>query len=453
MEPFIALGLKASDTLIDKHFHKIPDKYMRPQTYHPSNLPNPLKKSRKGSRRQQQNGNRSRSPSPDPYDDYEYVDGTEELRDIPKHSGYASQDHSRSPVGDNMPQQYSRKPPQTRPEYIPPPPIGGTYSPSNQFPPPPRENQYSGSPFRSSGDLKVPLDPLQETSTSTRRRSGERDRERGRDHYDDDRRGRRSTNTRRSSSQEPTRYREGDLVSYNDSNEDLDTRSTLPRSARRPKHTSRRSSSHQPSRNGALIPFPADGDDLSTISGLRRPKTSPVENALKPYDEMDDIYISRTRRPKYTSQRSSSHNPPRDRDSERYYPPSASDKYRKHRRESSLSAIPRYDGRDRIENDRAEGQFFTKSKDGLVGGALGAVIGGWAAKRVQRSASGRDGRRSRRNSSAQEDDKVLTLLGAAVGGLAVNAVVEHLEESKVKKERALSRRRDSRVYEWDDGFS
>lgn len=88
-----------------------------------------------------------------------------------------------------------------------------------------------------------------------------------------------------------------------------------------------------------------------------------------------------------------------------------------------------------------------------MGGALGAVIGGWAAKRVQRSGSGRDGRRSRKNSSAQEDDKVLTLLGAAVGGLAVNAVVEHMEESKVKRERADSRKRDSRVYDWDDGFA
>ncbi|TVY49950.1 hypothetical protein LOCC1_G000493 [Lachnellula occidentalis] len=69
---------------------------------------------------------------------------------------------------------------------------------------------------------------------------------------------------------------------------------------------------------------------------------------------------------------------------------------------------------------------FTKSKAGLTGGAVGAVVGGWAAQKAQ-AATGRD-RDAKGKGKAAND--LLTLLGAAVGGLAVNAVIEKLEEAK-----------------------
>jgi hypothetical protein len=65
---------------------------------------------------------------------------------------------------------------------------------------------------------------------------------------------------------------------------------------------------------------------------------------------------------------------------------------------------------------------FTSSKPGLTGGAVGAVVGGWAASKAQ-VAYGK-GEKNPSNST------LLTLLGAAVGGLAVNAAVEKWEESK-----------------------
>jgi acyl-CoA thioesterase len=37
-QPFIALGLKGADFLVDKHFEKVPDAVLHPETYHPANL-------------------------------------------------------------------------------------------------------------------------------------------------------------------------------------------------------------------------------------------------------------------------------------------------------------------------------------------------------------------------------------------------------------------------------
>jgi hypothetical protein len=64
--------------------------------------------------------------------------------------------------------------------------------------------------------------------------------------------------------------------------------------------------------------------------------------------------------------------------------------------------------------------FFTKSKEGLAGGAVGALVGGWAAHKAQ-EAKGRE----KHNSSP-----LVTLLGAAVGGLAVNAIIDKYEDGK-----------------------
>jgi uncharacterized protein YcfJ len=78
--------------------------------------------------------------------------------------------------------------------------------------------------------------------------------------------------------------------------------------------------------------------------------------------------------------------------------------------------------------------FFTKSKEGLAGGAVGALVGGWAAHKAQ-EAKGRE-----KHSSSP----LLTLLGAAVGGLAVNAVIDKWEDGK--KDTA------DKQEKWDDKF-
>jgi uncharacterized membrane protein YeaQ/YmgE (transglycosylase-associated protein family) len=95
---------------------------------------------------------------------------------------------------------------------------------------------------------------------------------------------------------------------------------------------------------------------------------------------------------------------------------------------------------DRVK-DRAEryklkddmGSVFTTSKPGMAGGAVGAIIGGWAAKKAQ-IAYGKEKKGSTSN--------LVTLLGAAVGSLAVNVVVDKWEESR---ETAAQQQG-----EWDD---
>ncbi|RDW80902.1 hypothetical protein BP5796_05600 [Coleophoma crateriformis] len=99
---------------------------------------------------------------------------------------------------------------------------------------------------------------------------------------------------------------------------------------------------------------------------------------------------------------------------------------------------------------------FTKSASGLGAGAVGAVAGGWLAKKAQ----DRVGHERRGSGSA-----FLTLVGAAVGGLALNAVAERVEERKKMKKGAreemwegrseVSRRRGNSVGSqgrsgWDD---
>ena len=80
----------------------------------------------------------------------------------------------------------------------------------------------------------------------------------------------------------------------------------------------------------------------------------------------------------------------------------------------------RYKVKDELDN------VFTTSKVGITGSAIGAVVGGWAAQKAQVATRGEKGGRS---------NAMLTLLGAAVGGLAVNAVVDKFEESQSEKQR------------------
>ncbi|KAG9235565.1 hypothetical protein BJ875DRAFT_458798 [Amylocarpus encephaloides] len=480
--PIIALGLKGADAVIDKHFHRIPDKYMHPNTYIPNNIPNPLSKKQKKRRktRDQAQGrndasSRSRSSSPSPLYDIEDADDIPTPSDIPRHSGHANGDAMRSPIGAGlhgfMPPQYSQLPPHVRPEYMPPP-IGNLNppppQPGNEFPRQQDYHQFPPSSRSGEPNLRTPSvndrsrpPPAWSTTGYPSRDRESRHRLRDRDlSSDDDRRGRRPKYTsRRSSSYQPAQKR--NTYRHQQDDRDMDEAEEFYRSNRKPTNMSRRSSSQQPQGNNALVRYKSNDDDASDFTESPRPKTSPLTREVSRYDEEYDYYTSRARRrPTLETRRSSSYHGPRDRDSNRSsYPPSAHTTRGSRKRRDSLgssSAAPRYSGRDLEDRsppaENRENQFFTKSKEGLLSGALGAVVGGWAANRVHRSASGRDGRCGSGAGRGKGDDKVLTLLGAAVGGLAVNALVEHREEGKMKKERVERDRRDSRVYNWDDGY-
>jgi hypothetical protein len=72
-----------------------------------------------------------------------------------------------------------------------------------------------------------------------------------------------------------------------------------------------------------------------------------------------------------------------------------------------------------MKNELSE--YFTDSPVGLAGTAAGLVAGGWAAEKAQEHyAIEKKGHRS----------TFLTLLGAAVGGLAINHVIDKYEEKK-----------------------
>jgi len=70
---------------------------------------------------------------------------------------------------------------------------------------------------------------------------------------------------------------------------------------------------------------------------------------------------------------------------------------------------------------------FTASKVGLTGGAVGAVVGGWAAQKAQIG--------YRKEGHKHDPNPLLTLLGATVGGLAVNAVVDKWQDGKKETAR------------------
>lgn len=80
----------------------------------------------------------------------------------------------------------------------------------------------------------------------------------------------------------------------------------------------------------------------------------------------------------------------------------------------------RYGLKEEIEKN------FTKTPAGITGGVVGAVVGGWAARKMQ---TARDGGHHGKTSHA-----AVTLLGAAVGGLAVNAIIDKWEDKKLKTE-------------------
>ena len=94
--------------------------------------------------------------------------------------------------------------------------------------------------------------------------------------------------------------------------------------------------------------------------------------------------------------------------------------------------------KDRAERYKLKdemGSVFTTSKPGMAGGAVGAIIGGWAAKKAQIAYG------TEKNGST---NNLVTLLGAGMGALAVNVVVDKWEESRENTAAQQG--------EWDEKF-
>lgn len=127
------------------------------------------------------------------------------------------------------------------------------------------------------------------------------------------------------------------------------------------------------------------------------------------------------RRPKAVTRRSSSYHGPRSSDSQVARRGSGSQTLDKARDKAH-----RYGVKEEVEG------LFTKSKEGLAGGAVGALVGGWAAHKAQEA----KGREKHKTSS------LVTLLGAAVGGLAVNAIIEKYEDGKKDTSDKQDKRND-----------
>ncbi|QSZ36195.1 hypothetical protein DSL72_007320 [Monilinia vaccinii-corymbosi] len=85
------------------------------------------------------------------------------------------------------------------------------------------------------------------------------------------------------------------------------------------------------------------------------------------------------------------------------------------------------DVKDRAERYGLKGEvkgLFTDSPKGLAGGAVGALVGGWATEKLQEAQTGRD------RKDMGDRAKIYTLLGAAAGGLIMNAVVDRWQDGK-----------------------
>lgn len=156
---------------------------------------------------------------------------------------------------------------------------------------------------------------------------------------------------------------------------------------------------------------------------------SPDRGRDRDYDSENDYYkkpARSSRRPKAVTRRSSSYHGPRDRHdyNNSYGSDDGEGQQMQHRRGSEAGTMAkakdagkRYALKEEVED------VLTTSTAGLAGSAVGAVVGGWAANKAQ-VAYGRDGRR--RN----ESNPLLTLLGAAAGGLAVDVLVARFEDQK-----------------------
>jgi hypothetical protein len=318
-QPFIVLGLKGANKLIDKHFDKVPDAALHPETYHPANLTSAQRRQRTREKRAKKNKRDRNSNSSSSSDDVDDGDT------------YSVEEHDQTTTDKGL-DDTQQQPPRGAPRKM--------FSPVQTYVPP-QQQQYNGSPLYSN---------------------------------------------------EPLRLR--------------------PEYAPSPPPIG----SGYPYPQGAYAPPPFQPHTIERKS--RR-------DSYGDEDYYSDSY-RHPRRPKAVTRRSSSYHGPRS---------NAGGDQQVARRGTGSETLDK--ARDRAHRyglkEEVEG-LFTKSKEGLAGGAVGALVGGWAAHKAQ-EAKGRE-----KHSSSP----LLTLLGAAVGGLAVNAVIDKYEESR--KDTA------GKQEKWDEKF-
>lgn len=345
---YAPVALQATDVLVDKHFHKIPDKAFRKETYKPRV---PFKNSRRRRREEEARTNsrdqgeyqderrnskdsrnqedrssgvpRQEEPYRDPeieeagYDsepdytsrqrernrrerDWDSRDRERDFRDIPRHSGagigggigygygnsYEESHHSNDAAPHPI---YSQQPPHLRPEYLPKYVAPSQLASDNQYPyyfPPPHISPFSDSFVRD-------------------------ERERDRDYNCDD-----------------------------DSDERYDREKI-----QRPKHIQRRSS----------------------YDDIHNQRDSPSNyNSDQRLSKRD---TQRRARPLHSTQLQTAHRT----------------------KESHMENIK--DRADRYGLKSEAKGLFTDSSKGLAGGAIGALLGGWAAEKLQEAQTGRDRKR------------------------------------------------------------
>ncbi|KAH8684853.1 hypothetical protein BGZ60DRAFT_560485 [Tricladium varicosporioides] len=321
MEDFIELGIESVDKVVDKHFHKVPDKYLHKDTYNPRNIP---VLGTEANKRRQRRRNQNSSEDSQLHLAYDSEGEEEQRRPINmvdndrgrwNDGTYLMYDGNGLPVnnqsynpanttignsqGDLI---YSQDPPHQRPQYIP-------------YTPPPTDY--------------------------TRRPSSERGRGRG----------------------------GGGYSSGEESDASVDSYDRYQRQPRRP-ITRRRSSSYHGPRSG-----PDNGLALA-----QRGRRGSNDGVL----------------------------------------------------DSTREKLHKYKLKEEVEG------YFSTSTPALTGSAVGALIGGWASHKAQ-IASGRD------KKGGGTSNAFLTLLGAAAGGLAVDAAVNQWEE----------RKKETRVKEkaWDEKWN
>lgn len=130
----------------------------------------------------------------------------------------------------------------------------------------------------------------------------------------------------------------------------------------------------------------------------------------------------------------------------RSLPPPTARRRRSYRELADAPLLRGQDGplekaRDLVDNT------FTNSNTGLRVGVLGAIVGGLIAREASGATTHRP--RSRGHRGSDNGPLVSTIVGAAVGGLAANAVEKRIEVGRVKtaeREEAWERKwgRDSR---------
>ncbi|CAG8949620.1 hypothetical protein HYFRA_00007853 [Hymenoscyphus fraxineus] len=318
MEDFIELGIEGVDKVVDKHFDKIPDKYLHKGTYSPRKLTGSF-------HRKDKKNHKMRERSPDP--DLAY--GADHRARETRHEPISMRDNEASPRNINDPY------PDYGNERVP------NYSPNYSFSEPHTQPVYSQAPPRQRPQYTPPYYPEQAPAPSPPYQEYP-------PAFDD----------HRARSVEQGRRRRD---SFSDDDYDLD------RHARRPERPSasvrRRSSSyHGPSSRSNEIAR-ATKHPESSLGGVKQ---------------------------------------------------KAKDK------------ASRYGLKDEVD-------IFSSSTVGLAGGAVGALVGGLAAREAQK-ATGQD------KNGDKAVNGLLTFLGAAAGGLAVNVVVDRWEESKKDADVKLDKR-------------